>query len=354
MRGTRAESKRNIIASLRWFCAFLFLLAAYWWVMTNFVVRDFWDPQFALKYGFMRARMKEHPNQPLWLILGSSRVEGGLRLSLVADRMNDTKVPLIFNFSLSGADLFRQSICLRRLIYDGPKPQRVGIEILGAYMNHAESEFVGLPSLIVRGRRDEIDDYCSFSLHPALTRGCWEQSRWNPAYKFGMKFPHQTLSLRLIPIPLLWRLEKHFYDKWGWVKVPPAPIPESEYRRGFKLAKENFEGDIGHFFISRNNDRALRDILELCKKNGVEVFLFQMPEANDFQALYSAQANEVIASYLERIKAEYGVPMIDTRMWYPDSRDFTDGHHLNATGAEKFTRRFFDELLESARTPGAR
>jgi len=345
----REQFKRSFIARLTWFLATLFFVLLYWWVMTNFVLRDFWDPQFALKHDFLRAKVKENPDHPLWVVLGSSRVESDLRLIPVLDRFQKKGTPMIYNFGLAGSDLFRQYVCLRRLIEDGPKPQRAGIEIVGPFLSYKQSGFTTSPTLIVRARRDEIDEYCTFSFYPEVTRDVWERSRIDPIYKYGMKLPHQALSLRLIPIPPLWRLEKHFYDKWGWVKVPPAPIPKEEFDEGFAKAKAYFMDDPATFEVSENNRRAMKLILDLCSKEKVDVFLFQMPEAKEYQALYSDHVNAVIKSYLDQVKSDYGVPMLDCRLWYPDKQDYTDGSHLNATGVEKFTPRFVDEVLKFAK-----
>lgn len=342
----RGQFKSAFLARLVWFLAFLSFSLLYWWVMTNFAIRDFWDPQFALKRDFLRARVKENPDSPLWLIMGGSRVESDLRLVQVLDRIRKNNAPLIYNFGLSGADLFRQYICLRRLIENGPKPQRVGIEIFGTYLNYKQSNFLAAPTLLVRARRDEIDEYCSFSSDPAFTRSVWERSRIDPTYKYGMKLPHQTLLLRLIPMPLLWRLEKHFYDKWGWVKVPPAPIPKEDYDREFLMAKAYFTNDPASFEVSRNSDRALRGILDLCRNEKIDVFLFQLPESTDLTALYTDHENACIKSYLDQIKSDYRVPMMDCRSWLPDPYYYTDGNHLNATGVEKFTPAFVDEVLK--------
>jgi hypothetical protein len=91
-------------------------------------------------------------------------------------------------------------------------------------------------------------------------------------------------------------------------------------------------------------DHDLRAMLDVCRAGGIEAFLFRMPEDRDFQAFYTPQANAAIASYVENIEKEYKVRVIDARSWYPDRDHYLDGHHLDATGAEIFTRRFVSEL----------
>jgi len=225
----------------------------------------------------------------------------------------------------------------------------VGIEVPGMFMNQGQSKFIEDPHLSVRARSTELEDYCAYSLASEAFLSSWHRSRLDPACEYGIKLQRQTLALRLIPIPPLWRLEKHFYDKWGWVTMPPAPIPPEEYRRGFDVTRTMFEGDMEHFEVSRHNDRILRQMLDLCLKNNIDVFLFRMPEATDFQALFTPCATVALDNYFKRITADYGVQLIDSRFWLTDPADFTDGHHLNADGAAKFTPRFIDAMLLSGK-----
>ena len=80
----RSKTKfiRRKIAGIRWFTGLALLLLLYWWGMTNFVIRDFWDPQYVMKAERLRACINENPGRPLWLVMGTSRVErGGIRVS---------------------------------------------------------------------------------------------------------------------------------------------------------------------------------------------------------------------------------------------------------------------------------
>ena len=350
----RAKFRKGIISGFRWLCAFLFLFFSYWWAMTNHVIRDFWDPPYVMKSEGLKARIKEYPGHPLWLVMGSSRVDEGLRPGVLAGDMGSGNAPLIYNFGIGGADLFRELVCLRRVIADGVKPQRVGIEIIGALMSREEEPFADDPQLVVRARSDEIKELLGYSAAPDSARGYWLQSRLNPFYEYGMEVPHQALSLRLLPIPALRRFETHSYDDWGWFAGPSAPVSRSSYDQGLEDARKEYETYLkGTFTVAPNFDQVLRRILDLCRNAGIEVFLLRMPEADDFQAFYPAQANTAIDSYLAKIQGEYEVQMIDARSWMPGWDSFMDGHHLNATGAEVFTRRFAEELLKTAKPQSA-
>lgn len=352
IRSKKREFQRGKIANFGWAFTILVLLLAYWWVMANFGIRDFWDPPYAHKHEILQARMKESPNHPLWLIMGSSRPRDGFRPDLLLDRMSGSGAPLIFNFATGGSTLLRQLVCLRRLVADGIKPQRVGIEIVGAFMSNEHDIFASDPKLIIHARRAELDDLLSYSLDPVRARNEWQQSRINPACEYSMKVPGQTLAWRLIPIPPISRLERLFnkfsYDKWGWLPGWEASNSKDDYRKRFEILRKDFVDNFKDFKISRDNDRALRQILDLCKNSGIQAFLFGMPESDDFRAMYTPRANATIESYLGKIESEYDVQMIDARSWI-EWQGFVDGHHLNRAGAGKFTRRFGDELFKSAK-----
>jgi hypothetical protein len=341
--GRKTKFIRDRIATLVWTVGLAVSLLLYWWVMSNYVIRDFWDPQYVMKMERLKARVAENPGRPLWLVMGSSRVERGLRAGILDEGATDKNAPMIFNFGLGGGGMFREFICLRRLLDAGFKPREVGIEIVGGAMSREMFEESNSPNLLVRARRNELKDYLEYSDDPAMFITQWRLSRWDPAYKYGIKVPGQTLAWRLIPLPGVRHLESVPYDKWGWFPQPPAPIPEDDYHRAFEIAKTQFQDKFMNFQISRKTDVPLRRMLEMCRNAGIGVFLLRMPENSDFRAFYTPGANVVIEAYLAKIEGEYGVPMIDATMWIGGG-GFTDGHHLNATGAEEFTRRFGAEL----------
>jgi len=337
--------RRNRLLAIGWMAALLVASAVYWWVMTNYVVRDFWDPAFEQKYDRLRACVKANPRRPLWLVLGSSQVDIALRPEVLVGRFRGKNDPLIFNFGMTSASVFRQLVNLRRLLAAGIKPGRVGIEIMGPLMDRKTDIYADDLRLVIRARADEVDELCRHAADPSAVRAAWRESRLNPFYEFGIQLPGQALPERLLPLPGIGLLESHPYDQWGWLKGVPESSPD-KYAQKLLSARMEFVNDFNeNFVISPLVDNDLRAILDLCRKDGIEVFLVRMPEAPDFQVFYSPQANAAIASYLEKIKAEYGVRVINARSWFPDGTHFFDGHHLDATGGAMFTRRFADELM---------
>jgi hypothetical protein len=345
---SRNKIMRSKLTTLGWLLVFLMLAQGYWWAMANFVISDFWDPQFAMKEVYLKARIAETPGHPLWLMLGSSRSKFGIAPSVMEDRMRSENGPLLFNFGLGGADLYRNYITLRRVVADGIKPKLVGIEIIQPLLNCNQTMLAEPAVVITRARRDEVDELDSFMLTPAdQIRSIWRKSRINPFFKGSETMPRLTRSWRLVPVPYFWRfeLEKYAYDKWGWSADIPAPVPRSFYLEKLELAKNQFRLNLTDFKVTGYSNRSLRKILDLCREQGIEAFLFLMPEGPDFQAFYSAKDNETINRYLAQIQNEYGIKMINARSWLGNDA-FTDSHHLNSTGAKEFSRRFCDEMFK--------
>lgn len=339
----RSESNRRIIASIAWFGAFLLTIYIYWLAMTNFVIRDFWDPLYRKKFELLKAQMTEHPARPLWLIMGSSHVHDAIAPELLAERITDGKSPILFNFGAPGASPFYQSIWLRRVLKEGIKPARVGIE-MSVLFNDEYSIFVSNPALVPRARKDELDEYYSQSRDPAELRGIWLQSRWNPLFEYGMKAPDQALLWRLLP-PLA-RFEKQKDSKWGWneaaFKHPSREVFDAALQK--KATAEGFR----HATIMPNVDHALRDLIAFCRQERIEPFILWMPESEGFRALSSPQTEAGIQNYLGQIEREYGLLLIDARTWVPDE-DFFDPDHVNSTGAAVFTRKLEKVLCAEGR-----
>lgn len=258
--------------------------------------------------------------------------------------MKKEKSPLLYNFGMGGADLFRELICLRRLVADGFKPQRVGIEITPIALAKTVSAFVTDETVVARARSSEFEVYTRYGGDPKFVRGIWYESRLDPVYKFGMRAQYQTLSrLQLLPIPVLrhWD-DAHAYDEWGWYKGRESTTAEVA-ERGLEHMRDVFGQDLKNFSVSETNIRALTEILDLCREQKIEAFLLCMPESKEFQALYPQQAKEATRVFIEEFRSKYGLKFIDARSWL-DSDKFADGQHLLAVGAGDFTRLLAREI----------
>ena len=326
-----------MLAGVAWFAAFLALAYAYWVVMSTFVIRDFWDTGYAWKLELLKARMKEHPGRPVWLLFGSSHVDDGLAADTLTDKINDGKSPLLFNFGTPGSDLFFQFIWLRRTLNAGIAPARVGVEF-DMLLNNNDSDFAENPALIPRARRQELAEFCAHSDKPATTRDIWLQSRLNPFFEHGMRAPQQALTLRLLPF--LSHMERQYNSNWGWLQIKSPHPPQAQF--------DAMIGRFAHYTdrvkqpIPPSADRTLHAIIDLCREYKTSLFLIRMPEGavarND-----SPEALGKIQTYLDKLSRDENIQVIDARSWVPDDGLF-DPHHLNVQGAIQFTKKLADVL----------
>ena len=338
----KEKFRRRRVAGILWFAGFVAALYAYWLVMADFVVRNFWDPPYEMKLERLEAQQAKYPGHPLWLLMGSSRVMVGVRPDVLAGRLGEKDAPLVFNFGMGGVGLARQFIYFKRLLHDGIKPRRVGIEVFEADIAHEIFAASDGPFLATRARENEIGDYLRYSTTPPDFAEIRSRSRWDPIFRYGMIMPNQTLSWRILPLPGIRRLEKVPYDKWGWVMIE-STTQEDEYGKIFAINKARYEGDFAHFAVAPKSDLVLRDYLALCRDQGIEAFFLKMPEADDFRAMHTAEGDAALAAYLAKLQEEFGDPLVDASTWIERS-GFSDGHHLNGVGAAQFTNRLGAEL----------
>ena len=100
-------------------------------------------------------------------------------------------------------------------------------------------------------------------------------------------------------------------------------------------------------------DRALHEVIQLCRQEGIAVTMFIMPEGAEFRRWYPPAVRAETDVYLERLQREHGVEVIDGRTWATDD-DLLDGFHLLPEGAARFTERFGQELAQPALNRQAR
>lgn len=90
-----------------------------------------------------------------------------------------------------------------------------------------------------------------------------------------------------------------------------------------------------HADLAPQAERYLRDILQYCRDKNVRLLLVATPVV-----ITKTEAKRF--AQIGRIAAEYGVPFLDTNLYYEEmgidfTQDFSDAHHTSVLGADKFT-----------------
>jgi hypothetical protein len=270
------------------------------------------DVEFGRKLTRLQSCLDMHTSdQPLILALGSSLTGMGLRPA----ELNGAGLPIVFNFAIKGSSILSQRDCLRRLLADGIRPDRVLVE---AYPPHF---LVGSPE-VPREREED-------SLH----RLClpWHYHR-------------TTLMSRLLPrfVPADRRLNVRAWqtDEWGWETSPAFLQTVGKHRDQPEfLAEVARRGEAwSRLEFDAHRVAALQALTKLCRQESISIVLIWPPEASFIRAHYSLAMNERCDRWLERVRAETAVPIINARDWMNDS-DFIDGLHLTPDGAITYTRK---------------
>jgi hypothetical protein len=176
----------------------------------------------------------------------------------------------------------------------------------------------------------------------------WCRARFTPW--FAQRFCIMSQSA---PSWLPWEARQDVWlglDRWGWMTYPNTVLNADQQCHALEFARRHYAPALDPFHITPIADRALRELLALCRQQGIAAMLLLMPEGTEFQSWYAPTARAEIDTYLARLNREYDVPLVDARSWLPKTA-FFDSHHLHPNGATAFTQRFARELLKPSPSP---
>jgi hypothetical protein len=303
------------------------------------------DKEYAWTRDCIRTRLAERPGRPLVVALGSSRMMMAFRpQSLPPCPTADGRQPVIANGAVLGAGPVLQLIVLRRLLADGIRPDWVLVECWPRGWSQA-GERAESNVWIERLSWRDLRLVARYSTDPRRLYGDWLQDRLLPC------ITHRTAVLKeYFPRalhPNVFREDRWRYgsDGTGWVACPFGVTPDHHSRLVARARREHQE-ILPHYQHSESADRALREMLTICREQGIAAALVVLPESEGIRACYPPEVSAEVHSYLKRIHREYRVPVIDAHAWLDDAADYADGYHLLVRGADAFTRRLGREALQ--------
>lgn len=308
------------------------------------------DPVFGNRIRDFQQRRAEQPNAPLVLILGSSRAMNGIApAELPIHLAPDRPTPLVYNFALSGSGAVRMLMTFRRLLAVGVRPDYLLVETWppmwcedGGYdenriISQDDLRWIDVPLLCryLPGKREILTKTVKGSLVPIMS--------------YRARLLHAAARF-LLPREQAWQIANelnnwHPFDGTGWLPVLSSPDTAEGLRREVERGRGVTVPLLNPLRIHTNTDRALRELLDLCRAWGIQAAVFLMPEHSECRRWYSPQARELVRSYLGELGRAYQVPVIDTRDWLSDEY-FADFCHMARAGAAPFSHRFAREVLQ--------
>src|SRR6185437_5453955 len=301
------------------------------------------DPEFGYKLNSLRQQTEAEPDRPLLVFLGSSRTGQGMRLGVVpAQTTPDGRTLMTYNFSQVGSGPLGELVCLRRLLDAGIRPNWLAIEVLPPLLGRG-SDAVGDPKVgVSRLTWNDVSQLRRYVPQPFALAHHWFKAQLTPwhAHRFSIMNHYASNWLP-------WRLRLDHWkalDARGWSDLGLDTEIPVKNPAAFQVAHDTYVEELKHFAIAPMQDRALHDMLALCRQEGIPTVLYLMPEGRLFQSWYVPPTRACIDQYLTQLSQECNVPIIDARNWIGDDY-FLDSHHLDRRGATHFTRRFGAEVI---------
>lgn len=311
------------------------------------------DPEYGRKFALLKRRLAETPRRPLTLILGSSRAGLGLLPGEFALKSSQEGQPLAFNFALTGAGPVRELQTLRRLLAAGIHPRQVLVEIHPLLL-HGGPGFGELASLDA-SRLDwpDVRLLARYIDRPQKLRLDWCCSRLAPCFFQRFCWLHYFAPRWLAPDNPLFIWNQ--LDPFGGLQLQLPAGSERQFDQRVAESIREYTLAFDRFRVTEGPDRALRELLSLCRTEGIAAALFLMPEEARFRAAYSTEARTELEAYLRTLQSEYRCAILDPENCRPVAdfaeSNFVDGHHLSAQGARRFSAWFGAEIFACLEMP---
>jgi hypothetical protein len=301
------------------------------------------DPPYGYKERrLLRCLAAAAPSPRLVVMVGSSRTLNALDAEEAERALaGPDGTPLVFNFGIAGTGPVTQLLTLRRLLARGVRPDLLLVEVMPLLL--AGQVPVADLTWLEPGRLWYSDLALLERYRPGsgLRAGWWEG--WPVpchTHRFALV---SALSPGLLPMPR--RLDCFgAVDDLGW---RPVSVPRGDPRvshAATEHARQAYAEHLSGFRIGGPSTAALRELLEMCRAEGISAALVLMPEGSEFRSWYPQAARAQIDHFLDELRRDCGADVVDARLWLADE-DFVDGHHAYPQGAARFSARLAREVI---------
>lgn len=310
------------------------------------------DPVYGFRLRSLQARLAESPKAPLLLLLGSSRVKYSICPGAMDICTRTGERPVIYNFGIDAMGPIRSLMYLRRLLAEGIHPDWLLMEVWPLLFTEA--------NIFQEARQVPIEDDVHWRDVPLVCR----------YFRNDLAVMHQVLRSNLLPIsafrsPLIDatvrfllpqqqadEMSRRLHD-WlpdddgGWFPMPEVwKLNTPQRQRGIERTAADMKALMDPLVMDPRGNAALSELLEDCRRHGIQVALILLPEHSLTRGWYGPQARAVVGDYLGRLQQKYRVPIVDTRTWVPDD-DFADDYvHLQCKGVPRLSVRLGREVVQ--------
>jgi hypothetical protein len=305
------------------------------------------DPEYGYRLNRLNEQAKAAPDRPLLLILGSSRTLSGIAPPCLSVSPAEVEVePRVFNFSVLGAGPVRELLILRRLLAAGHRPKWLIVEVWPPFLPQ-QGYWTDEQHIMTKDLRwVDLPVVLRYFSHRKKALGKLADEGLVPIDGLRSNLLAHWAACLLSPDQSCREEHDRTLSKGnptGWNPWLPHGT-EEEFRARIQKVLAETKPLLDNFHVSETADRALRELLEECRRHNTKAALILMPEHSQLRSWYTPQVQQQLNSFLTRLKDEYRVPVIDARDWVPDD-GFHDLTHMAPVSAPPFTQRLGREVI---------
>lgn len=342
---TRPNRRHSICVLTTFAISFALLcLATELWLPQR--AEAFRDRGYSVRRDQLKQRLAElraeDPSTPLVVMLGSSRVHGGLdgRLAEAQLQQRLGRKVCLANFGTPAGAPTNSMIVLGRLLRDGLVPDLLLVEAMPAHL-HRNHPYEPGATPMLPADYDWLAQHGFPMEHEPQSTG---PAIW--AYRTDLlKAYFPKILPRVTATDWLRRT-----DAWG-AMLATKPVTDEDRARLRRGAEETIGPNLRTFELGDKSVDLLRAIVKECHSRNIPTTIVLMPEGPEFKRWYRPHAREEVLSAIEGLAEETGSNFVSSWDWL-DELSFYDSHHMVASGAAVFTKRLCDEAIAN-RLPAA-
>jgi hypothetical protein len=315
--------------------------------LTLFLALDYEQPVetvYHAKWPELTRLVAREPERPLVVMVGSSRTYRAFQAGQM-DGLPDGQGQRIkaYNFGVPAFGALREWMFVRDMFEKGIRPRLLVVEYLPPLLNRpcrglvSEEKWISAPWLSV----SHLVRLSPYLVNPRQKAQEWAAARLAPWFAFRYHLQCDLeMSLRTGGLPPSIEL---YQDRWG-LRYAETWTPEQMVEL-LRNSQYMYEATLAHLRLGDGPCRAMRDLLDRCQKEKVPVLLVLMPESTVFRSWYKTPGLAEARRLLGQLSETYGARVLDTTELLADE-DFSDGHHVHASGAQIFTGRLIEEVQQ--------